>query len=78
MNLKPIPGTLEKAINFKILNSNQRQVFDRVLGHCLQLDKPQLLSHMDGVAGTGKSKCIELVFSHMTHRACQKKLDLGT
>lgn len=65
------PATLEEAGDVEMLNPKQRQVFDRVMDHYLSRDTSQLLFHVDGVAGTGKSTCIDIISQHMAYHAAQ-------
>lgn len=65
------PATLEEVRDVKILNPKQRQVFDRVMDHYLSGDTSQLLFHVDGMGGTGKSTCIDTISWHMAYHATQ-------
>ncbi|XP_044717905.1 PIF1-like helicase domain-containing protein [Hirsutella rhossiliensis] len=47
------------------LNPEQRIVYDTVMGHFLAQDRSQLLLHVDGGGGTGKSYLINLLSAHL-------------
>ncbi|KAJ3506470.1 hypothetical protein NM208_g16071 [Fusarium decemcellulare] len=47
------------------LNPEQRIVYDTVMGHFLTQDPSQLLVHVDGGGGTGKSYLINLFYAHL-------------
>lgn len=47
------------------LNPEQRIVYDTVMGHFLARDRSQLLLHVDGSGGTGKSYLINLLSAHL-------------
>ena len=47
------------------LNPEQRIVYDTVTGHFLAQDRSQLLLHVDGGGGTGKSYLINLLSAHL-------------
>ncbi|KAH7467614.1 hypothetical protein FOMA001_g15238 [Fusarium oxysporum f. sp. matthiolae] len=47
------------------LNPEQRIVYDTVMGHFLTQDPSQLLLHVDGGGGTGKSYLINLLSAHL-------------
>jgi len=47
------------------LNPEQRPVYDTVMGHFLTRDPSQLLLHVDGGGGTGKSYLINLLSAHL-------------
>ncbi|KAM5350152.1 hypothetical protein ACJ41O_006657 [Fusarium nematophilum] len=47
------------------LNPEQRIVYDTVMGHFLTQDPSQLLLHVDGGGGTGKSHLINLLSAHL-------------
>src|SRR3569833_2101834 len=47
------------------LNPEQRLVYDTVMGHFLTRDPSQLLLHVDGGGGTGKSYLINLLSAHL-------------
>lgn len=66
------PTSLEEAGDLNTLNTRQREVFDRVLSHYHAGDDTQLLMHVDGVAGTGKSRVIDLVSKHLAYHSAQK------
>ena len=55
------------------LNLEQRDVFDRVLNHYLQGREGQLLLHVDGVTGTGKSSVIDIISKHLAYHAAQRQ-----
>ena len=65
IEVKTAPQSLEEAGDVSILNAGQRQVFGRVVDHYVESDGGQLLLHLDGVAGTGKSKVIDMISSHL-------------
>ena len=71
------PNTLAEAGDISILNAEQRQLFDRVMNHYLSSDPNQLLLHVDGAAGTGKSKCIDLISAHMAYHAADQAVRRG-
>lgn len=78
MAVKPSgPRTLEEAGDISILNTEQRQLFDLVVNHYLNSDPDQLLLHVDGAAGTGKSKCIDLISAHMAYHAADLAIRRG-
>lgn len=75
LSQKP-PKTLTQVGDVSILNAGQRQAFDRVVNHYLYSPDTQLLLHLDGVAGSGKSTLIEMILSHLAyHGAKQGDLD---
>ncbi|KHO00508.1 ATP-dependent DNA helicase PIF1 [Metarhizium album ARSEF 1941] len=47
------------------LNPEQRLVYDTVMDHFLTQDRSQLLLHVDGGGGTGKSYLINLLSAHL-------------
>jgi hypothetical protein len=47
------------------LNPEQRLVYDTVMDHFLAQDRSQLLLHVDGGGGTGKSYLINLLSAHL-------------
>jgi hypothetical protein len=47
------------------LNPEQRLVYDTVMDHFLSQDRSQLLLHVDGGGGTGKSYLINLLSAHL-------------
>jgi hypothetical protein len=47
------------------LNRDQRLVYDTVVGHFLSQEPSQLLLHVDGGGGTGKSYLINLLSAHL-------------
>ncbi|KJK78206.1 hypothetical protein H634G_06379 [Metarhizium anisopliae BRIP 53293] len=47
------------------LNPEQRLVYDTVVDHFLTQDRSQLLLHVDGGGGTGKSYLIKLLSAHL-------------
>ncbi len=65
------PATLEEAGSLSFLNAEQRDVVDRVIDHYRDRAGAQLLLHLDGVSGTGKSTCINLISSHLAYYAAQ-------
>lgn len=69
---KTVPGTLEQAGNVSLLNAGQCQVFNRVVGHYVHSTDTQLLMHLDGVAGSGKSTVIDMISSHLALHAAQR------
>lgn len=64
-------ATLEEAGDVEMLNPKQHQVFDWVMNHYLSKDTSQLLFHVDGVAGTSKFTCINIILQYMAHHAAQ-------
>ena len=66
------PETLAQAGNVSILNPGQCQAFDQVIDHYLDSPKTQLLLHLNGVAGIGKSKLIDMISSHLAYHAGQR------
>ena len=61
-----IVASAETPTSPDILNARQREVFDTVLEQSL-LRSPQLLLQIDGEAGTGKSKVIDLISQHLAY-----------
>ena len=61
--------TLAQAGDVFILNPGQCQAFDRVVDHYLDSLKTQLLLHLDRVAGTGKSKLIDMISFYLAYHA---------
>ncbi|KAJ2966261.1 hypothetical protein NQ176_g10232 [Zarea fungicola] len=47
------------------LNREQRLVYDTVMGHFVTQDRSQLLLHVDGGGGTGKSYLVNLLSAHL-------------
>ena len=47
------------------LNQRQRQVFDEVLQNCSDHASRQVLLHVDGVAGTGKTRVIDTIAAYL-------------
>ena len=66
------PSTLQEAGDPDTLNAEQRDVFDRVLHHYHQQTDQQLLLHVDGEAGTGKSRVIEMISKHLAYHSAQQ------
>ena len=69
----PYPASLAEAGDPNSLNLEQRDVFDRVLNHYLQGREGQLLLHVDGVTGTGKSRVIDIISKHLAFHAAQRQ-----
>lgn len=70
-NKAAAPVTLEKAENIEMLNPKQRQVFDWIMDHYLSGDTSQLLFHVDSIAGTNKSTCIDIILRHKAYYVAQ-------
>ena len=69
----PVPNSLKEAGDPDQLNARQREVFDKLINAFnFNLLGEQLLIHLDGVAGTGKSRVIELISRHLTYYASEK------
>ena len=65
-----IPMSLEDAGDPSLLNAEQYDVFETVTHHCLSSTTLEpLRMHLDGVAGTGKSRVIELIANHLAFYA---------
>jgi hypothetical protein len=67
-----IPGSLAEAGNVNTLNAKQREVFDLYVNQYVDRHTNHLLTHLDGVAGTGKSHVIDMVSRHLTYHASQR------
>lgn len=67
------PETLSQAGDISILNAGQCQVFDQIVDHYLHPQVTQLLMHLDGVAGSGKSTLIDMISSQMAYHAAQRR-----
>lgn len=67
------PETLSQTGDISILNAGQCQVFDQIINHYLHPQVTQLLMHLDGVAGSGKSILIDMISSHMAYYAAQHR-----
>ncbi|OAQ57695.1 ATP-dependent DNA helicase PIF1 [Pochonia chlamydosporia 170] len=72
--MQALPGTTQRRIlplrwnSWKLaisLNRDQRLVYDTAMNHFLNQEPSQLLLHVDGAGGTGKSYLINLLSAHL-------------
>ncbi|KAG7009693.1 ATP-dependent DNA helicase [Physcia stellaris] len=67
-----VPESSAEAGDPDQLNAKQREVFDLYVNAYLAGCTDQLLTHLDGVAGTGKSRVVDMLSRFLTYHASQK------